>query len=39
MENLRLPFGEWVEAIVDFIGDTFGWLFDAIATILGIVRK
>ncbi|GAA1948995.1 ABC transporter permease [Microbacterium aquimaris] len=37
MENLRLPFGEWVEAIVDFIGDTFGWLFDAIATILGIV--
>lgn len=37
MENLRLPLGEWIEAVVDFVGDVFGWLFDAIATILGIV--
>ncbi|MDE0545059.1 proline/glycine betaine ABC transporter permease [Microbacterium sp. C7(2022)] len=37
MENLRLPLGEWVEAFVDFIGDVFGWLFDAIATVLGVI--
>lgn len=37
MENLRLPLGEWIEAVVDFVGDVFGWLFDAIATVLGVV--
>ncbi|MDZ8173205.1 ABC transporter permease [Microbacterium xanthum] len=37
MENLRLPFGEWIEAILDFIGDVFGWLFDAIANVLAVV--
>ncbi|WES63658.1 proline/glycine betaine ABC transporter permease [Microbacter sp. GSS18] len=37
MENLRIPLGDWVEAFVDFLGDVFGWLFDAIATVLGAV--
>ncbi|GAA1467084.1 ABC transporter permease [Microbacterium thalassium] len=37
MENFRIPLGDWVEAFVDFLGDVFGWLFDAIATVLGVV--
>ncbi|MBD8023092.1 ABC transporter permease [Microbacterium gallinarum] len=37
MEGLRLPLGDAVEAFVDFLGDTLGWLFDAIALALGVV--
>ncbi|WP_194410144.1 ABC transporter permease [Microbacterium cremeum] len=37
MENLRLPLGAWIEAFVDFLGDVFGWLFDAVAAVLGAV--
>lgn len=37
MENLRLPLGQAIEVFVDFLGDVFGWLFDAIATVLGLV--
>ena len=37
MENLRLPLGKWVEALVDFLGDVLGWLFDAISSVLGAV--
>ncbi|GMM97137.1 proline/glycine betaine ABC transporter permease [Microbacterium luteum] len=39
MDTFRLPFGEWVEAIVDFIGVVFGWLFDAISVVLGVVYE
>lgn len=39
MENLRLPLGEWIEAFVDFLGDVFGPLFDAIATVLSVVYE
>lgn len=37
MEGVRLPLGEWVEAIVDWIGAVFGWFFDFIALVLGAV--
>ena len=37
MESIRLPLGAWIEAFVDFLGDVFGWLFDAVATVLGAV--
>jgi len=39
MENLRLPLGAWVEALLDFIGAVFGWLFDAIALALGAIYE
>ena len=39
MENLRLPLGAWVEALLDFIGAAFGWLFDAIALALGAIYE
>ncbi|QKJ18011.1 ABC transporter permease [Microbacterium hominis] len=39
MENLRLPLGDWIEGVVDFLGDTLGWLFDAIAIVLGSVYE
>lgn len=39
MENFRIPLGEWIEAVVDFLGDTFGWLFDGIATVLGVIYE
>ncbi|WP_431803449.1 ABC transporter permease [Microbacterium sp. bgisy203] len=31
MNGFRIPLGEWAEAVVDFLGDAFGWLFDLIA--------
>ena len=34
MDGFRIPLGEWAEAVVDFLGDAFGWLFDLIATVL-----
>jgi ABC-type proline/glycine betaine transport system permease subunit len=37
MQTLRLPLGAWIEAFVDFLGDTFGWFFDAVAVALGTV--
>lgn len=37
MEYLRIPLGEWVEAVVDFLGDVFGWLFDLVAGVLAVV--
>jgi ABC-type proline/glycine betaine transport system permease subunit len=37
MEGLRLPLGDAVEAFVDFLGDSLGWLFDAIALALAVV--
>jgi ABC-type proline/glycine betaine transport system permease subunit len=39
METLRLPLGSWIEAIVEFLGDVFGWLFDGIATVLDAVYE
>lgn len=39
MENFRIPLGEWIEAVVDFLGDTLGWLFDGIATVLGVIYE
>jgi ABC-type proline/glycine betaine transport system permease subunit len=39
MENFRLPLGEWVEAVVNFLGDVLGWLFDGIADVLDSVYE
>lgn len=39
MENLRLPLGEWIEAVVDFLSGTLGWLFDFISLVLGAVYE
>lgn len=39
MESLRLPIGQWVESLVDFLGLAFGGLFDAIALVLGVVYE
>jgi ABC-type proline/glycine betaine transport system permease subunit len=36
----RVPLGDWVEALVDWLGDNASWLFDAIrAALLAIVER
>ncbi|AUG30942.1 MULTISPECIES: proline/glycine betaine ABC transporter permease [Microbacterium] len=37
MEALRIPVGEWAEAVVDVLGDVLRGLFDAVAFVLGAV--
>jgi len=39
MDGFRIPLGQWIEAVVDVLGDTLGWLFDAIANVLGVVYE
>ncbi|GAB2451017.1 ABC-type proline/glycine betaine transport system permease subunit [Conyzicola lurida] len=34
MNDFRIPLGRWVEDIIDFITDTFGFLFDFVATVV-----
>jgi ABC-type proline/glycine betaine transport system permease subunit len=34
MNGFRIPLGRWVEDIIDFITDTFGFLFDFVATVV-----
>ncbi|GAB3605661.1 proline/glycine betaine ABC transporter permease [Conyzicola nivalis] len=34
MNDFRIPLGSWVEGIIDFITDTFGFLFDFVATVV-----
>ena len=34
MNDFRIPLGTWVEDIIDFITDTFGLIFDLIATVI-----
>lgn len=33
--TFRIPFGTWVEALVDFITNTFQWFFDFIRSVFG----
>ncbi|SEB72284.1 glycine betaine/proline transport system permease protein [Paramicrobacterium humi] len=35
MNDFRLPLGDWVEDVVDFVTNTFSVVFDVIATIFG----
>jgi ABC-type proline/glycine betaine transport system permease subunit len=34
LNDFRIPLGTWVEDIIDFITDTFGLIFDLIATVI-----
>ena len=34
MNDFRIPLGRWVEDIIEFITDTFGFLFDFVATVV-----
>jgi ABC-type proline/glycine betaine transport system permease subunit len=34
LNDFRIPLGRWVEDIIDFITDTFGFLFDLVATVV-----
>ena len=34
MNDFRIPLGTWVEDIIDFITDTFGFLLDFVATVV-----
>jgi ABC-type proline/glycine betaine transport system permease subunit len=34
LNDFRIPLGSWVEGIIDFITDTFGFLFDFVATVV-----
>jgi len=34
LNDFRIPLGRWVEVIIDFITDTFGFLFDFVATVV-----
>jgi len=34
LNDFRIPLGTWVEDIIDFITDTFGFLFDFVATVV-----
>jgi ABC-type proline/glycine betaine transport system permease subunit len=34
MNDFRIPLGRWVEDVIDFITDTFGFLFDFVATVV-----
>jgi len=34
MNDFRIPLGRWVEDIIDFVTDTFGFLFDFVASVV-----
>jgi len=34
LNDFRIPLGRWVEDIIEFITDTFGFLFDFVATVV-----
>jgi len=34
LNDFRIPLGTWVEDLIDFITDTFGFLFDFVATVV-----
>jgi ABC-type proline/glycine betaine transport system permease subunit len=34
LNDIRIPLGRWVENIIDFITDTFGFSFDFVATVV-----
>lgn len=33
IDGFRIPVGEWVRSLIDFLKDSIGWLFDLIATV------
>jgi ABC-type proline/glycine betaine transport system permease subunit len=34
VNDFRIPLGTWVEVVIDFVTDTFGFLFDFVATVV-----